>query len=750
MARMQRSGPGWKLRQSALAACALLARCCNAVTICQELRIPPASISHKLLHIEALADPPEQARAMAKEWGFPQHKIPYVLRQIEEAKHDMMRHDASEALVNVTVNYTLDYVITVSNTVEEMLTLVPEHPLRETVIDFCQRFGVKTQCDQLYTSVEKLVLRDWGCRSYEEPEISTNEEPLIRLELSAHGNASSAAEPSISFIVNGSAIVYTVREDQDLELQGAQLCWQWRVALDDCALLMDRLLVVTRDRPSSSTHIISNHTEPQLRITSLKHGTLHPKPLRLYYEGFWVSNDSHMDLTQRNVCMFANYARQPVFCGLFPQLDLMFTRPETLTPGYHVFFFTANTTALSIDTIEIPFIAARHLWVVEPSIKAITTKVQASDAGAFISTRVETTAFNYLDPSHRLCMQLNGAFDCFIPSKLHVESDGGVNGDRKTVFRVPVIIPGPGPLDLTLFLMDTYSRVFAVSESLAMNVSLNAAVRLLPRDDSQFHTPFVSPSHIQRPAHCPEAVRASTRAWICDLWRNEWGVFSQNGEDGVLESIFYHIGTTNKFYVEFGTEDGQECNTRWLRSLRKWTGLLMDGKHENPTINLHREWVSPENINALLAKHAVPQQFDLLSIDVDFNDYWILDAIDRTRFAPRVLVIEVNSHAPPTEARTVVYNGPLQRWDGRTDYFGTSVAAVHKWGQRHGYSLVYCESHGVNCFLIRDDVLSTGVGHERTARLSEMLTPEDLHTPPNFFGRGARYPANSEGQWVWV
>ena len=53
--------------------------------------------------------------------------------------------------------------------------------------------------------------------------------------------------------------------------------------------------------------------------------------------------------------------------------------------------------------------------------------------------------------------------------------------------------------------------------------------------------------------------------WIKDIKRNEKQVYSQNGEDGVLEYIFQNIGTSNKIYVEFGTEDAQECNTRYLR-----------------------------------------------------------------------------------------------------------------------------------------------------------------------------------------
>src|SRR5437016_2124767 len=101
-----------------------------------------------------------------------------------------------------------------------------------------------------------------------------------------------------------------------------------------------------------------------------------------------------------------------------------------------------------------------------------------------------------------------------------------------------------------------------------------------------------------------------------DLARFEKKIYSQNGEDGVLQKIFTLIGTTNKYYVEFGTQDGSECNTRYLREHCGWIGLLMDNHHENPKINLQKETVTKDNINYLFGKYNVPKNFDLLSIDI--------------------------------------------------------------------------------------------------------------------------------------
>src|ERR1043166_7356554 len=128
-------------------------------------------------------------------------------------------------------------------------------------------------------------------------------------------------------------------------------------------------------------------------------------------------------------------------------------------------------------------------------------------------------------------------------------------------------------------------------------------------------------------------------------------VYSQNGEDGILASILETIGTTNKFYVEFGAQDGAECNTRLLRE-NGWTGLLMDSQNENPRINLHREFVTAENINTLFSRYCVPEKFDVLSIDIDFNDHWVGKAIER-RCRPRIVIIEWNCSISPFRSLAV-------------------------------------------------------------------------------------------------
>ena len=159
--------------------------------------------------------------------------------------------------------------------------------------------------------------------------------------------------------------------------------------------------------------------------------------------------------------------------------------------------------------------------------------------------------------------------------------------------------------------------------------------------------------------------------------------FSQFGADGILHKLFADIGTTDKYFVEFGTQNGTQCNTRWLREACSWSGLLMDGGYDNTAINLHREFITSGNILSLFAKYGVPKTFDLLSVDIDGNDFHVLKKI-LTVHVPRVIVVETNFKILPS--LTIKYN-PKHRWDG-TCYSSASVAAFEKMLRPHGYSRV--------------------------------------------------------------
>jgi len=118
-------------------------------------------------------------------------------------------------------------------------------------------------------------------------------------------------------------------------------------------------------------------------------------------------------------------------------------------------------------------------------------------------------------------------------------------------------------------------------------------------------------------------------------------VTSQQGEDGVIQAILQEIGETNRVAVEFGALDAETDNTLLLKKLA-WQVYQINGEQFTPSI--HKAWMTAENCNEVFAELGVPEEFDVLSIDVDFNDYYIWEALT---YRPRLLVIEHNASVPP-------------------------------------------------------------------------------------------------------
>lgn len=212
------------------------------------------------------------------------------------------------------------------------------------------------------------------------------------------------------------------------------------------------------------------------------------------------------------------------------------------------------------------------------------------------------------------------------------------------------------------------------------------------------------------------------------LMQYESHVFSQGGEDGILLHIFSRIGVKNRTFIEFGAESGRECNTANLSINFGWSGLLMDGSEANVKLgrkflNAHlgpraddvkfiRAWITTGNIQKLIREHGVSDSTDLLSIDIDGNDYWVWKTIDI--ISPSVVLIEYNAAYGPTRSLTIPYD-PRFRWKhnpqglNRGFYFGASLTALTKLAKQKGYALVGCSSSGVNAFYVRRDLLGEGL-----------------------------------------
>jgi hypothetical protein len=219
-------------------------------------------------------------------------------------------------------------------------------------------------------------------------------------------------------------------------------------------------------------------------------------------------------------------------------------------------------------------------------------------------------------------------------------------------------------------------------------------------------------------ANDTEIRRRQVQAWraVGDLRGFEFKITSQNGEDGILEEIFRRLGTTNRHFVEFGVGSGLECNCAYLARAKQWSGLFMEARPSDyaelqeryrdlPTIRCIQAAVTSRNIELLLGNHGVPEELDLLSIDIDSNDYWVWAAINR--WHPRVVVMEYNPfHLPPK--KWVMKEDDSYRWN-HTTYFGASLTSLTLLAQRKGYDLVGTDSRGVNCFFVRKDCIRPGM-----------------------------------------
>lgn len=198
-------------------------------------------------------------------------------------------------------------------------------------------------------------------------------------------------------------------------------------------------------------------------------------------------------------------------------------------------------------------------------------------------------------------------------------------------------------------------------------------------------------------------------------------VHSQTDEDGILLYIFSVIGTTNRMAIELCAGNGIECNSANLVIHHGWHALLFDGKLSNIEEGLRyyrkcpktyvfppkfvHAWITKDNINDLISRAGFDGPVDLLTIDMDGVDYWILDAIHCAD--PRVVVVEYQDILGPDRSLTVPYQDDFDGFSNHTtgsmpDYGGASLMAFVKLLGSRGYRLVGTNTLGFNAFFIKN------------------------------------------------
>jgi hypothetical protein len=200
----------------------------------------------------------------------------------------------------------------------------------------------------------------------------------------------------------------------------------------------------------------------------------------------------------------------------------------------------------------------------------------------------------------------------------------------------------------------------------------------------------------------------------------EYRVFSQWGEDGIIQFLLRHIAVESRTFVEFGVGDYTEANTRFLLVNNNWTGLVIDSDADNIErirrsssswgygLKAVHSFITTDNINRLLEENGMTGELGLLSIDIDGNDYWVWRAIEVV--SPVIVIVEYNHRFGSDAAVTIPYNEKFERAQSYPlIYFGASLKALCTLANRKGYAFVGCNSNGVNAFFVRRDKLPEAI-----------------------------------------
>lgn len=249
---------------------------------------------------------------------------------------------------------------------------------------------------------------------------------------------------------------------------------------------------------------------------------------------------------------------------------------------------------------------------------------------------------------------------------------------------------------------------------------------------------------LRRIAHSPLQIAAELRTQNAMRIANSWGLlpplgsnpltvgaaryWSQSNEDGILEKILDRTEATSQGrFIEIGVGDGTENNTIALLA-KGWEGLWLGSENlafhpaSRGRLQFRQAWITLANLESL-----IPDSFrnrtDVVSIDVDGNDYHFAQALLQSGWRPRVWIIEYNAKIP-VGAEWVMPYDESHHWDGG-DFFGASLSSLTALYERYNYRLVACSAQGANAFFV-DMTFEEAFGDIPN-------DPRVLYRPPAYF-----------------
>ncbi|MTH46136.1 hypothetical protein GJV78_07710 [Escherichia alba] len=207
-----------------------------------------------------------------------------------------------------------------------------------------------------------------------------------------------------------------------------------------------------------------------------------------------------------------------------------------------------------------------------------------------------------------------------------------------------------------------------------------------------------------------QAAISRRKASANPLARYGQKAFSQNDEDGITLEILRRLGLTQGTYAEYGVGNGLENNTLILASLG-WKGFWVGGESlafdvsQARRLRYLRDWITLENLYHLTLQGLQYLQVatpDVVSLDLDGNDYHFVEALLRESVLPSLFIVEYNAKFIPPTRFVMPYNATHQ-WDG-SDYYGASLTAFVELFKEFGYRLVCCNAQtGSNAFFVKEE-----------------------------------------------
>jgi len=193
----------------------------------------------------------------------------------------------------------------------------------------------------------------------------------------------------------------------------------------------------------------------------------------------------------------------------------------------------------------------------------------------------------------------------------------------------------------------------------------------------------------------------------------EFSGFSQNGEDGILDILRHQLLINNRYFIEIGASDGIENNTTWLAVVEKYNGIMIEGNARliarakrmitscNIGVECRHMFVSAESVSKLVDEVSFSDP-DVLSLDIDGNDYYIAKAILENGIRPKIFVVEYNSVYGQIQSRTIEYQKDFSFIKAHPSrlYYGVSIAGWKKFFISHGYRFITVDRNGVNAFFV--------------------------------------------------